>query len=64
MWYLNHWQVPYRQCFAYRVEKAPYYHSQTLNIPSTTHLEEEDKERVVSVLKKVAQRYGSRLHKS
>ncbi len=38
IWELNHRQRPYRQCQAYRIEKAPRYHAQSLNLPCSVGL--------------------------
>lgn len=39
IWELNHRQRPYRQCQAYRIEKAERYHAQCLNLPCSVGLD-------------------------
>jgi len=40
VWQLNHLQKPYRDCQAYRIEKAVSLHRDTLNLPCSTSLTE------------------------
>lgn len=54
IWKLNHEQKPYRECQAYRIEKAKYYFENILNLPSSVGLTDEEFSRVVKVLKSVA----------
>lgn len=42
IWGLIHEQVPYKSYFAYKIEKAPYYGSNILNIPCSTNLTNND----------------------
>ena len=51
IWGLIHEQIPYRGTIAYEMEKAPYYSSCILNIPSSTQITEEDIRFVVEQLK-------------
>ena len=53
IWGLIHEQKPYRECIAYKIEKANYYKNQVINIPCSTNLSEEDIEYVVSTIKEV-----------
>lgn len=42
IWGLIHEQMPYKDAEAYKMERAPYYGSCILNIPSSTQITEED----------------------
>ncbi|MCR0326676.1 LegC family aminotransferase [[Clostridium] innocuum] len=53
VWELIHQQVPYRNALAYKINKANYYSSCILNLPSSTNLIEEDIVYVVNVTKNV-----------
>lgn len=53
IWDLIHKQLPYKESIAYRLEKAPYYSSCILNIPSSTQLTEEDIRYSVQAIKAV-----------
>ena len=53
IWGLIHEQKPYRECIAYKIEKANYYKNHVINIPCSTNLSEEDIEYVVSTIKEV-----------
>lgn len=53
IWGLIHEQKPYRECIAYKIEKANYYKNHVINIPCSTNLSEEDIEYVVSIIKEV-----------
>jgi perosamine synthetase len=51
IWYLNHWQKPYQQYQAYRIEKASWLWERTLNLPCSANLTEEEILRVVDTLR-------------
>ncbi len=51
LWHLNHLQKPYRDCRAYRIEKAPELLAQTLNIPCSVGLQEEEIQGIIEVLR-------------
>ena len=51
LWYLNHLQEPYKDCQAYRIEKACDMLDKTLNIPCSVGLKEEEVRKVISILK-------------
>lgn len=53
IWGLIHEQKPYRECIAYKIERANYYKNHVINIPCSTNLSEEDIEYVVSTIKEV-----------
>lgn len=53
IWGLIHEQKPYRECIAYKIEKAHYYKNHVINIPCSTNLSEQDIEYVVSTIKEV-----------
>lgn len=53
IWGLIHEQKPYKNDLAYKMEKALYYSSCILNIPSTTQLTEEDIVYSVKIIKAV-----------
>lgn len=42
MWQLIHEQKPYQEAIAYQIERASYYSSCILNIPSSTQITEDD----------------------
>jgi perosamine synthetase len=42
VWHLNHLQTPYRQCESWRIERAPQLLADTLNLPCSVNLREED----------------------
>lgn len=42
IWGLIHEQLPYKDCIAYEMEKAPYYSNCILNIPCSTQITEEE----------------------
>lgn len=50
IWYLNHLQKPYKNCQAYKIEKALELLDTALNIPCSVSLTAEDISRVVEVL--------------
>lgn len=47
IWGLIHEQIPYRECYAYQIEKAYDYHEHVVNIPCSTNLTLECAQRVV-----------------
>ena len=51
VWYLNHWQKPYKDCQAYWIEKAVELWEKTLNIPCSVKLTTNDIEKVITFLK-------------
>lgn len=51
IWGLIHEQLPYQDAIAYEMEKAPYYSSCILNIPSSTQITEDDIGFVVKKIK-------------
>ncbi|MBN1274296.1 MAG: LegC family aminotransferase [Candidatus Aminicenantes bacterium] len=53
VWYLNHLQRPYKNCLAYRVERAPRMLETTLNIPCSVNLTQENMDEVLRILKNV-----------
>ena len=53
IWKLNHEQKPYRECQAYRIEKAKHYFDCILNIPCSVGLTDEEFNRVMNVLKNI-----------
>lgn len=61
IWYLNHLQKPFKNNYAYKIEKAIYYWERVLNIPCSTNLTVEDIKYVVGKikeLKKVGEGYA------
>lgn len=50
IWGLIQNQKPYRQCEAYKVEKAKYYIDRVINIPCSTNLKKNDIDTVVKTL--------------
>ena len=53
IWGLIHEQLPYQDAIAYEMEKAPYYSSCILNIPSSTQITDDDIRFVVEQIKVV-----------
>lgn len=53
IWGLIHEQKPYKDAISFRVEKAPYYASRILNLPSGTQITEEEIRYVAEQLHKV-----------
>lgn len=53
IWGLIHQQKPYKDCIAYRIDRAEYYSARILNIPCSTNLRNEDIYIVVKALKDV-----------
>lgn len=53
IWGLIHEQKPYRECIAYKIEKANYYKNHVINIPCSTNLSEEDIVYVASTIKEM-----------
>ena len=51
VWYLNHWQKPYKDCQTYWIEKAVELWKNTLNIPCSVNLSNNDIEKVMTLLK-------------
>lgn len=51
IWGLIHEQLPYQDAIAYEMEKAPYYSSCILNIPSSTQITDDDIRFVVEQIK-------------
>jgi len=52
IWYLNHWQKPYKKNQSYKIEKAIWYWERILNIPSSSNLTETELNRVVKTIEK------------
>ncbi|RMG20094.1 MAG: LegC family aminotransferase [Methanobacteriota archaeon] len=50
IWHLNHLQKPYQQCFHYRIEQAFKLFENTINIPCSTNLTDEQLKKVVENL--------------
>jgi aminotransferase in exopolysaccharide biosynthesis len=52
LWHLNHWQAQYRDCRAYRIEKAPLLLERTLSLPCSVGLAEDQVDRVLAELRR------------
>ena len=50
LWGLIHRQKPYLDCQAYRIEQAPYYQQNLLNIPCSSNLTSKQIDKVVEKL--------------
>lgn len=50
VWYLNHFQKPYKDCQNYKIEKALELLEKTLNIPCSVNLTKQDINRILEVL--------------
>ncbi len=53
IWELMHNLKPYKDCRAYRIEKAVFYHDNVVNVPCSTNLSDADVKRVVSEIKDI-----------
>ncbi len=53
VWYLNHLQRPYINNRSYRIEKASWFWRNTLNIPSSSNLTENEIDKVASTIKRL-----------
>jgi aminotransferase in exopolysaccharide biosynthesis len=53
LWHLNHFQKPYQGCESYKIEKAFDMLNNTLNVPCSVTLKEEEIEYVVGLLKEL-----------
>lgn len=58
IWGLINEQIPYLGDDTYKLEKAPYYASRILNLPSSTNITREDIEYVVEQVKAVLEEYS------
>jgi len=56
IWYLNHLQRPYRMNQTYRVEKAPWFWKNVLNLPCSTSLQEKQVNYIASAICNLAAR--------
>ncbi|HBH00779.1 MAG: aminotransferase DegT [Elusimicrobia bacterium GWA2_69_24] len=54
IWELNHRQRPYRDCHAYRIEKAVRYHARSVNLPCSVGLDPELVPEVARVIRERA----------
>jgi len=52
VWFLNHLQKPYKNCYHYKIEKAFQLLENTLNIPCSVDLTKSDLNRIVKVLRR------------
>jgi perosamine synthetase len=50
VWGLLHEQAPFRQCTAWRVERARWFWRRVLNLPCSSDLEPDDVARVVAAI--------------
>ena len=50
VWFLNHMQVPYKNCQSYKIENAFKLIKNSLCLPSSTNLKEEEMSKVVKML--------------
>lgn len=53
IWELMHRLRPFRNCIAYKIERAEYYHSEIVNIPCSTNLTESDVRRVAAEIRDI-----------
>ena len=58
VWYLNHFQKPYRDCQTYRIERSEELVEKSLCLPSSSRLGEENIKSVVDVIKETKIRYS------
>lgn len=50
LWYLNHWQKPYKEYQAYKITRAPQFWKSVLNIPSGSNLTKDEIQTVVEAI--------------
>ena len=50
LWYLNHWQKPYKECRSYKIEQAEKLWERTLNVPCSPGLSAGERLKVVKLL--------------
>ena len=50
IWYLNHLQIPYKNCQSYKIEKANDLVENSLCMPSSSNLSIKDIEKIVGIL--------------
>ncbi len=53
IWELMHNLKPYKNCRAYKIEKAVYYHDNVVNLPCSTNLTDADVKRVAKEMKDI-----------
>lgn len=51
VWHLNHLQRPYRHCQTWKIDRAPRLQAETLNIPCSVNLSEDDIDYVIDRLR-------------
>ena len=56
IWGLIHEQKPYQNCWAYRIERAQYYHQHIINVPCSTNLTQEQIDKVLFCLQEAAKK--------
>ncbi len=54
LWYLNHLQKPFKNCYAYQLEDVEKLYNTTLNIPSSSNLTKSDIDYFAAMVKKIA----------
>lgn len=50
IWYLNHWQKPYKNNQSYKIEKAIWFWQRVLNIPCSSNLKNKDVQYVIKII--------------
>ncbi len=53
VWYLNHMQKPYQGNQSSKIEKAPWYWKNVLNVPCSINLTRDDIKRVVAAIRRL-----------
>ncbi len=53
VWELMHRLKPYKDCRAYKIERAAYYHENIVNLPCSTNLTEQDVKTVCAAVKEI-----------
>ena len=51
IWKLIHTLEPYKDCHAYRIERAAWYYERVVNLPCSSNLAEEDVDRVIRLIR-------------
>jgi aminotransferase in exopolysaccharide biosynthesis len=54
LWYLNHWQRPYRKYQSYEISQAPLFWRSVINLPSGSNLTEDEIDQVVDCIAEFA----------
>jgi perosamine synthetase len=51
LWYLTHLQKPYKDCQAYKIEKAHWYYDRLLNLPCSVNLTDDEISKIIYTIR-------------